>query len=189
MPSVHLALFTGKWEWISDSPSLLPPCEGAVSYYSHFGRVAGFTSTAAGRRFRSVLEEHLHMLLWPTEQEEDRELSVRGEDGRLYHWILPSFFQLLQDLATRGGEFTIIFRTFGTDLPRLLSTLQRVLTQGSHPLFPNLPALRVSCCCCLQLLYPQLVSFHFNSQFSKTVLDHRFWIQWNHPQSFSASYS
>ncbi|XP_023681653.1 uncharacterized protein [Paramormyrops kingsleyae] len=134
----------GKWEWISDSPSLLPPCEGAVSYYSHFGRVAGFTSTAAGRRFRSVLEEHLHMLLWPTEQEEDRELSVRGEDGRLYHWILPSFFQLLQDLATRGGEFAIIFRTFGTDLPRLLSTLQRVLTQGSHPLFPNLPALRLT---------------------------------------------
>ena len=56
--------YTGKWEWLSDSPSLLPPCEGAVSYYSQFGRVPGFTS-AAGRRFRAILDEHLELLRWP----------------------------------------------------------------------------------------------------------------------------
>lgn len=55
----------GRWEWLSDSPSLLPPCDGAVSYYSQFGRVLGFTS-AAGRCFRSVLEQHLDLLLWPS---------------------------------------------------------------------------------------------------------------------------
>lgn len=57
-------LSAGKWEWLSDSPSLLPPCDGAVSYYSQFGRVPGFTS-AAGRRFRGVLDEHLNLLRWP----------------------------------------------------------------------------------------------------------------------------
>lgn len=60
-------LFTscaGKWEWLSDSPSLLPPCEGAVSYYTQFGRVSGFT-TRAGRRFRAILDQHLELLLWP----------------------------------------------------------------------------------------------------------------------------
>lgn len=134
----------GKWVWMSDSPSLLPPCEGAVSYYSKFGRVAGFTSTPAGLKFKGVLEEHLAMLRWPAGQEEDQELSVRGEDGQLYHWILPSFFQLLQDLVAQGTEFAIIFRTFGTDLPHVLGTMRHVLTQGSHPLFPNLPALKLS---------------------------------------------
>ncbi|KAL4655405.1 hypothetical protein GN956_G5217, partial [Arapaima gigas] len=134
----------GKWEWMCDSPSLLPPCEGAVSYYSQFGRVAGFTKIPAGRRFRGVLEEHLAMLRWPESREEDRDLSVRGEDGRLYHWILPSFFQLLQDLGSQGREFAILFRTFGTDLPRLLGALQKVLAQGCHPLFPDLPALKLS---------------------------------------------
>lgn len=56
--------YTGTWEWLSDSPSLLPPCSEAVSYYSQFGRIPGFTS-GAGRRFRKVLDEHLDLLCWP----------------------------------------------------------------------------------------------------------------------------
>ncbi|XP_014001401.2 uncharacterized protein si:dkey-32e6.3 isoform X1 [Salmo salar] len=134
----------GKWMWMSDSPSLLPPCEGAVSYYSQFGRVAGFTSSTAGRRFRGVLDEHLAMLRWPKELKGDKELAVKGEDGQLYHWILPSFFQLLKDLVAEGRDFAILFRTFGSDLPRVLSAVSRALTQGSHPLFPDLPALKLS---------------------------------------------
>ncbi|XP_066554296.1 uncharacterized protein LOC136737541 [Amia ocellicauda] len=130
----------GKWECISEAPSLLPPCKDAVSYYSQFGRVSGFTATAEGKRFRAVLEEHLALLQWPGE-EQDRVLAVRGEDGRLYHWILPSFFQLLQDLVAQGREFTVLFRTFGTDLPRVLLAMNTVLAEGTHPLFPDLPIL------------------------------------------------
>ncbi|XP_029912251.1 uncharacterized protein LOC115362459 [Myripristis murdjan] len=133
----------GKWEWLSNSPSLLPPCEGAVSYYSQFGRVAGFTSTA-GRRFRGILDDHLNLLRWPEGIKGDNELAVRGEDGRLYHWILPSFFQLLKDLAVEGSEFAILFRTFGTDLPRVLTAVSKALNQGTHPLFPELPELKLS---------------------------------------------
>ncbi|KAJ3586239.1 hypothetical protein NHX12_012639 [Muraenolepis orangiensis] len=133
----------GKWEWLSDTPSLLPPCEGAVSHYSQFGRVTGFTS-GAGRAFRPILEEHLASLRWPEGLEGDKELSVKGEDGRLYHWILPSFFQLLRDLVAQGAEFSILFRTFGSDLPRVLSAVSRTLTQGAHPLFPDLLDLKLS---------------------------------------------
>lgn len=133
----------GKWEWLSDSPSLLPPCDNAVSYYSQFGRSPGFTS-AAGRRFRGVLDEHLELLRWPEGTKADRELAIKGEDGRLYHWILPSFFQLLKDLAQEGREFAIIFRTFGTDLPRVLRAVHRALNEGAHPLFPDLPDLKLS---------------------------------------------
>ncbi|XP_056155910.1 uncharacterized protein si:dkey-32e6.3 [Lampris incognitus] len=133
----------GKWQWLSDFPSLLPPCEGAVSYCSQFGRVTGFTS-AAGRRFRGILDQHLNLLRWPEGLKEDKELAVKGEDGRLYQWILPSFFQLLKNLVEDGREFAVLFRTFGTDLPRVLSAVSRALTQSVHPLFPDLPDLKLS---------------------------------------------
>lgn len=73
----------------------------------------------------------------------DRDLSVKGEDGRLYHWILPSFFQLLRDLMQERRQFAIVFRTFGTDLPRVLRAVNRALVEGAHPLFPDLPDLKV----------------------------------------------
>lgn len=135
---------TGKWEWMCESPSLLPPCEGAVSYYSQFGRVVGFTTAGPGKRFRKILEEHLELLRWPSDLPAHKELSVKGEDGKLYHWILPSFFQLLQDLTSQGIEFSVFFRTFGTDLPRLLMVVQQALEHGTHPLFPVLPELKVN---------------------------------------------
>uniref|UniRef100_A0A1A8HP44 Si:dkey-32e6.3 n=1 Tax=Nothobranchius kuhntae TaxID=321403 RepID=A0A1A8HP44_NOTKU len=133
----------GKWEWLSDAPSLHPPSSDAVSYYSQFGRVPGFTSVA-GRRFKGVLDEHLEQLRWPEGIKGDKELSVRGEDGRLYHWILPSFFQLLRDLTQEEWEFSILFRTFGTDLPRVLRAVSRAVNEGAHPLFPDLPELKLS---------------------------------------------
>lgn len=134
----------GRWEWLSDSPSLLPPSDDAVTYYSKFGRTPGFTSTAAGRRFRGVLDEHLDLLRWPEGVKDDRELAIKGEDGRLYHWILPSFFQLLRDLVQEGREFAILFRTFGSDLPRVLKAVSKALNEGAHPLFPDLPDLKLS---------------------------------------------
>ncbi|CAL8279468.1 unnamed protein product [Boreogadus saida] len=135
----------GKWEWLSDAASLIPPCEGAISYCSQFGRLPGFTS-GPGRRFRGILDEHLDLLRWPEGVTADKELSVKGEDGRLYHWILPSFFQLLRDLVSSRGadDFCLLFRTFGSDLPRVLSAVSRALTQGAHPLFPDLPDLKLS---------------------------------------------
>ncbi|XP_063064014.1 uncharacterized protein si:dkey-32e6.3 isoform X2 [Engraulis encrasicolus] len=134
----------GKWEWLSDGPSLSPPSQDAVTYYSKFGRVPGFTTSGPGRKFRGVLEEHLALLRWPADLPEDKEFTVRGEDGQLYHWILPSFFQLLQDLASQGRDFAVLFRTFGTDLPRVLTAVHKALVEGGHPLFPDLPALKLS---------------------------------------------
>ncbi|XP_058497792.1 uncharacterized protein si:dkey-32e6.3 [Solea solea] len=133
----------GKWEWLSDSPSLLPPCKDAVSYYNQFGHTPGFAS-APGKRFHGVLKEHLDLLRWPEGTKEDGELCTKGEDGRLYHWIVPSFFQLLKDLAQEGRDFAVLFRTFGTDLPRVLRAVNRALNEGAHPLFPDLPDLKLS---------------------------------------------
>uniref|UniRef100_A0A3P9N6T6 Si:dkey-32e6.3 n=1 Tax=Poecilia reticulata TaxID=8081 RepID=A0A3P9N6T6_POERE len=45
--------------------------------------------------------------------------------------------------AWEGREFAIVFRTFGTDLPRVLKAMSRVVNEGAHPLFPDLPELKV----------------------------------------------
>lgn len=80
----------GRWEWLSDSTSLLPPCDDAVSYYSHFGRTPGFTS-AAGKRFRGVLDEHLHLFRWPA----GTKARVAHEEARLDICIKLNNFSLL----------------------------------------------------------------------------------------------
>ncbi|KAG2470546.1 UBP19 hydrolase, partial [Polypterus senegalus] len=132
----------GRWEWLSDLPSLLPPCPGAVSYYYQFGRVPAFTESADGVRFRRILEYHLSLLEW--HGEEDKVLAVSAEDGKVYHWILPAFFHLLQALSLQHREFAILFRTFGTDLPRVLVSMQKVLKEGGHPLFCDIQASHIS---------------------------------------------
>lgn len=95
---------------------------------------------------------------------------MKGEDGRLYHWILPSFFQLLKDLVQEGREFAVVFRTFGSDLPRVLRAVFRALNDGAHPLFPDLSDLSVS---------PRIISDVVDNIQPSVVLVHpspRFWV-------------
>ncbi|XP_027562735.1 uncharacterized protein LOC113979590 [Neopelma chrysocephalum] len=131
----------GKWEWLSDRPSLCPPCPGALSYYSARGRDPSFTEAGPGRRFRSLHARHLQLLEWPGRPHDA--LSVPGEPGERYHLILPSFFRLLDTLHRNGRAFAVVFRTFGTDLPRALQAVNSAL-DGQHPQFPTLRDVAVS---------------------------------------------
>ncbi|XP_030063187.1 uncharacterized protein LOC115472860 isoform X1 [Microcaecilia unicolor] len=126
---------TGEWQWLTDSLSLLPPCQAAVNYYSQFGPETDFTNTAPGRHFKDVYTDHLRLLEWSGEA--DEVFSTTGEDGKRYHWILPSFFHLLESLHLEGRHFTVVLRTFGTDLPRVLHSIRCAL-EGQHPHFPHL---------------------------------------------------
>lgn len=126
---------------MSDRPSLRAPCPGAVSYYCRYGRAQGFTESGPGQCFSSLHAQHLRLLEWPGEPHQ--ELSVQDGHGKHYHFILPSFFRLLDALYRNGRDFTVIFRTFGTDLPRALLALRSALA-GQHPQFPALRDLAVS---------------------------------------------
>ncbi|KAJ7317140.1 hypothetical protein JRQ81_003302 [Phrynocephalus forsythii] len=131
----------GEWHWLSDSPSLLPPCNGAVSFYSQYGRNTTFTDTAMGRRFRDLHRHHLQLLEWQGQPHPS--LSVQGEQAKRYHLVLPSFFRLLEWLHQEGRQFAIILRTFGTDLPRVLQAVGCAL-EGQHPHFPALAHISLS---------------------------------------------
>ncbi|XP_067396886.1 uncharacterized protein [Emydura macquarii macquarii] len=125
----------GEWQWLSDSPSLLSPCHGAVSFYSLYGRDTTFTATAVGRPFRSLHAHHLQLLEW--QGRPHKVFSFRGEDVKHYHLVLPSFFHLLETLHREGRHFAVILRTFGTDLSRILQAMSCAL-EGQHPQFPAL---------------------------------------------------
>ncbi|XP_053234465.1 uncharacterized protein LOC128408564 [Podarcis raffonei] len=126
---------TGKWQWLSESPSLLPPCPGAVTFYSQYGRNTRFTDTPPGRKFRDLHKRHLQLLEW--QGQPHPLLSIPGQRGKRYHLVLPSFFHLLESLRREGRHFAVVFRTFGTDLARVLKAVRCAL-EGEHPHFPAL---------------------------------------------------
>ncbi|XP_069793270.1 uncharacterized protein [Narcine bancroftii] len=125
----------GNWEWASHVPSLNPPCDGAVRYDSQFGRLLDFTETADGCPFKKIFTDHLHQMEW-TEPHNDL-LSVTDEDGKQYHRIIPSFFELLDCLMSQNREFAIVFRSFGADLCETLEAIQVTLS-GQHPQYQHL---------------------------------------------------
>lgn len=131
----------GEWQWVSDRPSLRAPCPDAVSYYCCYGRDPAFTEAGPGQRFGGLHARYLRLLAWPGEPHE--ELSLRDERGECYHLLLPSFFRLLDALHRDGRAFAVVFRTFGTDLPRALRALRSAL-DGQHPQFPALRDLALS---------------------------------------------
>lgn len=126
---------------MSDRPSLRAPCPDAVSYHCRYGRDPAFTAGGAGQRFGGLHARYLRLLAWPGEPHE--ELSLRDGRGECYHLLLPSFYRLLDALHRDGRAFAVVFRTFGTDLPRALRALRCAL-DGQHPQFPALRDLAVS---------------------------------------------
>ncbi|XP_051777126.1 uncharacterized protein si:dkey-32e6.3 isoform X2 [Erpetoichthys calabaricus] len=115
----------GRWEWLSDLPSLLPPCPGAVSYYYQFGRVPAFTESADGVQFRRILEYHLSLLEW--HGEEDKVLSVSAEDGKVSLTITPGRIRCSKNNVklTRGND-KVISRGDDRRLYQYFSSLQGI---------------------------------------------------------------
>ncbi|CAF3069432.1 unnamed protein product [Rotaria sp. Silwood2] len=60
--------------------------------------------------------------------------GFRSENGTLYHYILPSFFRLIQHLQETNRDFVIYLRTMGDDSKNFLENAKRVLS-NEHPSF------------------------------------------------------
>lgn len=54
--------------------------------------------------------------------------GYRSEDGTLYHYILPSFFRLIQYLQENKRDFVIYLRTMGDDSTNFLINAERVVS-------------------------------------------------------------
>ena len=60
-------------------------------------------------------------------------LTMPGRDSDVrYHYILPSFYRLLNHLKDTNRDFCVIFRTYGMDAKNVLRSTAHAL-QGNHP--------------------------------------------------------
>jgi hypothetical protein len=53
--------------------------------------------------------------------------------SKQYH-ILPSFVHLISKLDEMNVDFTLVFRTFGIDIPRVAEEFN-LICEGKHPFF------------------------------------------------------
>lgn len=58
------------------------------------------------------------------------------EHSSTLHHILPAFFHTLNELKRQKKSFSLVFRTFGSDLPGIADALN-LFARGEHPNFPN----------------------------------------------------
>ncbi|XP_076469116.1 uncharacterized protein LOC143299671 [Babylonia areolata] len=143
----------GRWEWVSDQPSIKPPAQGKVTYYKFLERqlvrtpsertvlrlaTGDFTSTPIGTMFRTDFLRHLASLKWNYGEEkgEHRLLTMAGTDGQRYHYILEGLYRLIQHLHEAGRDFALVIRTYGLDAPNALASLAHGV-KGHHPGFPR----------------------------------------------------
>ena len=72
----------------------------------------------------------------------DPKLTIFASNGRLYHYLLPSFVKMIYDLHAEGRRFSIILRTYGIDGDNVLSSIDHIV-RGNHPQFPGSLPLRI----------------------------------------------
>lgn len=73
--------------------------------------------------------------------EEQREKMIADQATKTLHSIIPSFFSLVNFLSDINWPFTLIFRTFGNDLPNILSEWKHFVL-GNHVCKPSGPILK-----------------------------------------------
>ena len=150
---------TKGWEWFSDAPSLNPPRKDAITYYKHLERIlvkrpsdrailrkatGNFTQETIGERFLPQFVKHIKLLEWPYPDVTDSLLTMQGSTGKLYHYMLPCFFNMIHYLYENERDFSIVFRTYGMDAPTVLECTKETLA-GRHPGFTRPLPINVNC--------------------------------------------
>merc|ERR1740123_1473583 len=108
---------------------------GHERYFKRFRRhkdwpASRFTEPGMpGQIYRPLFEQMQTLLRWG--HEPNSELAPHG-----HHFLLPSFFHALQELHRRGREYSLVVRTYGTDLPEIAAAIS-AFASGQHPSFPD----------------------------------------------------
>lgn len=140
--TAHLSGTFGHWH--DGSPVALPERKSAEppplvhdwgasrfkSYHHNFRKKSTIFTEAGqdGQVYRPNFDKLHNALKWTHEPN-----PVFAPHG--YHLVLPAFFQTLCELSKQGRDFSVIIRTFGSDLPEIARCL-RAFSEGLHPEFP-----------------------------------------------------
>lgn len=138
-PSVGLQTFAEFMMSVTDVQGLSDVQEIKATKARRRKALQGFTDDGApGVRMQAHLASMTDALKLPDDvisATKAEELARLGLDGG-YCGLLPSFLHLLRELKRAGRSFSVCFRTFGKDLPKL-SAEYNALCEGTHPLFPQ----------------------------------------------------
>lgn len=104
--------------------------------------VGDFVHTEIGESFQHYHTKHLKLLEWH-HKHRDPAMTLKGNNGKNYHYVIPAIYYLIQHLHEAGQRFSIVIRTYGLDCENVLNSLQHSITTKRHPLFPNLPDLKL----------------------------------------------
>ena len=138
------------WQWVSNKPSLKPPLRGSITYYKHLEKhlvqsrkdrvvfrkaTSGFIYQPFAECINQYFQKHLRLLRWPHSKANPK-LTITGHAGKLYHYVIPAFFRLLEFLQEKNRDFAVIMRTYGTGAPNVLAAIEYT-TEGNHPSYPK----------------------------------------------------
>ncbi|KAL6076129.1 DM10 domain-containing protein [Balamuthia mandrillaris] len=143
-----------RWEAVSDEPKVGPAPPGLLSYFHFVEKHATnkqqhkqmrdtFTHIGQpGRKYSSFLLRLKQKLLLKPQKEQEREEEEEEEEQR-YHVIVPSFYRLLRHLKETERSFTLVFRTFGEDLPKLQKEFN-AFCEGQAGIYPGIDEYRIT---------------------------------------------
>lgn len=141
----------GEWVWSGAAPTHQAPDRKAILYSDylrqhvrsrgerHKLRRSFLQPGQAGEGLRPHLEQMLAALRLPQGVREvlAREAwSQEADLDRGYVHLLPGFFRLLEHLDRERPDTTLVFRTYGSDLPSVAAELA-AFCEGRHPAWPQ----------------------------------------------------
>ncbi|CAN0231122.1 unnamed protein product, partial [Discosporangium mesarthrocarpum] len=89
-----------------------------------------------GEGLRSEFLEMLHGLRLPMGVAQSPLSEAAGLKGRDCYYIVPAFFECVIALTEANTPFSLVFRTFGTDIGELAVEFN-AFCEGLHPLYPG----------------------------------------------------
>ncbi|XP_053384986.1 uncharacterized protein LOC128550279 [Mercenaria mercenaria] len=148
----------GEWHSSRHEPSSSPLDASDVSFYKFEEKrllpqisrdraalryhLTSFTDRPQGTNFKPYLNTLLEILKWklPYDEKLHKEMTVPGTKSSRFHFILPAFYNLLNYLVREERNFTVVFRTYGSDAKSVLKSIKSAI--GCHmPFCHNLDGL------------------------------------------------
>ncbi|KAL6060369.1 GST N-terminal domain-containing protein [Balamuthia mandrillaris] len=144
---------TGVWRPVSETLNLEKPAEADVgSYHDYVEQLHPFPEEVEGES----AEERAARVRELKRKRHDltRKFTLEGSPGQAFrkyydnlfqslaaeegkqHYIIPAFFELILHLVMLKQPFLIVFRSFGTDLEKVVEEFNK-FCEGQHPFYPD----------------------------------------------------
>ena len=148
---------SNDWILVSTEPSTIPPSDSTVKLYTYSDYLENHTKLSKVDRNKIKLSfaskgsigesfEKYYDILLNAMKPSENAVSIANENNlpfisNGYYQILPSFFKLLLVLEEKKIDYSIVFRTFGDDIPKVAEEFN-LFCEGNHPICSQFESFR-----------------------------------------------